>query len=128
MSYLVSIYRKEMKPVSFFDFALFLSFFPSVIAGPINRANEFMPQIQADSPRDVIDWHRAFMLIILAIIKVYWLSSFFSQAWVKPVFDNPSEFHTVSLFTWRLCVCRRDLPQFLGIHRSGHRYCTASGL
>lgn len=97
MSYLVSIYRKEMSPVSFFDFALFLSFFPSVIAGPINRAKEFMPQIQADSPRDVIDWHRAFMLIILAIIKVYWLSSFFSQAWVKPVFDNPSEFHTVEL-------------------------------
>lgn len=97
MSYLVSIYRKEIEPVSFFDFALFLSFFPSVIAGPINRANVFLPQIQAKAPRDIEDWHRAFMLIILAIIKVYWLSSFFSQAWVKPVFDNPSEFHTIEL-------------------------------
>lgn len=97
MSYLVSIYRKEIQPVSFFDFALFLSFFPSVIAGPINRAKDFMPQIQATAPREVQEWHRAFMLLLLAVIKVYWLSAFFSETWVRPVFDNPSEFHTVEL-------------------------------
>ncbi|MHC5226257.1 MBOAT family O-acyltransferase [Ignatzschineria sp. LJL83] len=112
MSYLVSVYERVVDqkqvglpedqwrgiaPVSFFDFALFLSFFPSIIAGPINRANVFLPQIQATSPRNVIEPHRAFMLIILAVIKVYWLSAFFSQAFVKPVFDNPSEHHTVEL-------------------------------
>lgn len=60
MSYLVSIYERSvdkragtnqdaewrgMEPVSFFDFALFLSFFPSIIAGPINRAKVFLPQL-----------------------------------------------------------------------------------
>lgn len=97
VSYLVSLYRKEMTPVSFFDFALFLSFFPSVIAGPINRAKTFMPQIQAKEPRTITEAHRAFMLIILAVIKVYWLSAFFSQTFVKPVFDNPSEYHVIEL-------------------------------
>ncbi len=112
MSYLVSIYERSvdkragtnqdaewrgMEPVSFFDFALFLSFFPSIIAGPINRAKVFLPQLQDPTPRAVIDPHRAFVLIILAVIKVYWLSSFFSQAFVKPVFDNPTEYHTTAL-------------------------------
>ncbi|UNM96532.1 MBOAT family protein [Ignatzschineria rhizosphaerae] len=112
MSYLVSIYERAidkrnseltkenwrgMEPVSFFDFALFLSFFPSIIAGPINRAKSFLPQLQNPKPREVLEPHRAFMLIILAVIKVYWLSSFFSQAFVKPVFDNPTEYHTVEL-------------------------------
>ena len=112
MSYLVSIYERavdkrtpELKeanwrgiePVSFFDFALFLSFFPSIIAGPINRAKDFLPQLQNPKPREVIDPHRAFVLIILAVIKVYWLSAFFSQAFVKPMFDNPTEYHTIEL-------------------------------
>ncbi len=96
VSYLVSLYKKEIEPVSFFDFALFLAFFPSVIAGPINRAKEFLPQIQAKT-REIIEPHRAFTLIILAIIKVYWLSSVLSQSYVKPFFDNPSAYHTVEL-------------------------------
>ena len=112
MSYLVSIYERAvdqrnaaissekwrgMAPVSFFDFALFLSFFPSIIAGPINRAKLFLPKLQDPTPRSVLEPHRAFMLIILAVIKVYWLSAFFSQAFVKPMFDNPSEYHTIEL-------------------------------
>ncbi|WP_026878301.1 MBOAT family O-acyltransferase [Ignatzschineria larvae DSM 13226] len=97
ISYLVSLSRKEIEPVNFFDFALFLSFFPSVIAGPINRAKDFLPQIQTRECRDVLEPHRAFMLIILAIIKVYWVSALFSEALVRPVFDNPSEFHTIEL-------------------------------
>lgn len=97
ISYLVSLSRKEIEPVNFFDFALFLSFFPSVIAGPINRAKDFLPQIQTRERRDVLEPHRAFMLIILAIIKVYWVSALLSEALVRPVFDNPSEFHTIEL-------------------------------
>lgn len=112
ISYLVSIYERAVdrrqvrgvgekqrgiEAVSFFDFALFLSFFPSLIAGPINRAQTFLPQLQATAPRQIIEPHRAFFLIILAIIKVYWLSAFFSQTFVRPIFDNPTEYHTLEL-------------------------------
>jgi len=52
MSYTIDIYRKEMKPTrNFFDFALFVSFFPQLVAGPIERAKSLLPQIQ--SPRVV---------------------------------------------------------------------------
>ncbi|MBS7833362.1 MBOAT family protein [Wohlfahrtiimonas chitiniclastica] len=98
ISYLVSVYHQEEKmPVSFFDFALFLSFFPSVIAGPINRAKLFLPQIQQQTPRTVLEPTRAMILLVSAVIKVYWLSAFLSYEYVKPIFDNPSAYHTFDL-------------------------------
>ncbi len=47
MSYVFDIYRGNLKPVrSFIDYAVFVSFFPLLVAGPIERANHLLPQIQ----------------------------------------------------------------------------------
>jgi D-alanyl-lipoteichoic acid acyltransferase DltB (MBOAT superfamily) len=47
MSYVIDIYRRERKPVkNFIDYSLFVSFFPLLVAGPIERANHLLPQIQ----------------------------------------------------------------------------------
>lgn len=47
MSYTIDIYRRQLEPVdSFFDFALFVAFFPQLVAGPIVRAADFLPQLQ----------------------------------------------------------------------------------
>ncbi len=46
LSYTIDVYRRQMAPVTnFIDFALFVSFFPQLVAGPIERAARFMPQI-----------------------------------------------------------------------------------
>jgi alginate O-acetyltransferase complex protein AlgI len=46
MSYSLDIYRGDIKPThSFWDFALFVSFFPHLVAGPIERARNMLPQI-----------------------------------------------------------------------------------
>jgi alginate O-acetyltransferase complex protein AlgI len=48
MSYTIDIYYRRMKPcTSLIDFALFVSFFPQLVAGPIERAKNLLPQIQA---------------------------------------------------------------------------------
>jgi alginate O-acetyltransferase complex protein AlgI len=48
MSYPIDIYRKIMRPSkNIYDFALFIAFFPNMIAGPIDRARDFIPQITA---------------------------------------------------------------------------------
>ncbi|EEG87530.1 MBOAT family protein [Proteus penneri ATCC 35198] len=70
--------------MSFFIYA----FFPSIVAGPINRAKEFLPQIQAPT-RKIIDYKGAIMLIVLAIAKLFWLSGWFSTNYVDPVFNAP---------------------------------------
>jgi alginate O-acetyltransferase complex protein AlgI len=47
MSYVFDIYRKTRKPVTnFIDYAVFVCFFPLLIAGPIERANHLLPQVQ----------------------------------------------------------------------------------
>ena len=51
LSYTIDVYRRRMEPTdSLLDFALFVSFFPQLVAGPIERARELLPQI-AKCPR-----------------------------------------------------------------------------
>jgi alginate O-acetyltransferase complex protein AlgI len=46
LSYTIDIYRRRLEPVAeFLDFALFVSFFPQLVAGPIERARNLLPQI-----------------------------------------------------------------------------------
>ncbi len=47
MSYVFDIYRNKQKPVTnFIDYAVFVSFFPLLVAGPIERASHLLPQVQ----------------------------------------------------------------------------------
>lgn len=49
MSYVFDIYRGYQKPVkNFVDYAVFVSFFPLLVAGPIERANHLLPQVQKE--------------------------------------------------------------------------------
>jgi alginate O-acetyltransferase complex protein AlgI len=49
MSYVFDIYRGQQKPVSnFVDYAVFVSFFPLLVAGPIERASHLLPQVQKE--------------------------------------------------------------------------------
>jgi len=50
MSYLFDLYREEELDPSFFEFALYLAFFPVTISGPICRMPEMLPQFRSDSP------------------------------------------------------------------------------
>lgn len=46
MSYIIDVYRREVKPASSFpDYALFVAFFPQLVAGPISRATMMLPQV-----------------------------------------------------------------------------------
>ncbi|MDF5913313.1 hypothetical protein P4W15_18880 [Morganella morganii] len=58
VSYVVSVCRKEIEKAPFLDVVLYLCFFPSIVAGPINRAKAFMPQVQAAS-REIIDYKKS---------------------------------------------------------------------
>jgi D-alanyl-lipoteichoic acid acyltransferase DltB (MBOAT superfamily) len=92
VSYLVSINRREMTPASPFDLALYLAFFPSLIAGPVNRASHMLPQIRPQTVRQVLEPQRALGLIALAVVKLFFLSSWLANEWVDPVFESPVSF------------------------------------
>lgn len=92
VSYVVSVCRKELPPAPLPDVILYLCFFPSIVAGPINRAKDFLPQIQAAS-RVMLEPLKALLLIALAIAKLFLLSSTLSENFVNPVFEDPTSYH-----------------------------------
>lgn len=88
ISYLVDIYRYEFEPVSIDRFAVYLAFFPHLVAGPIVRPHELIPQIETANRRRDIDTGRAFSFILGGLILKVLFATNLARA-VDPVFDNP---------------------------------------
>lgn len=92
VSYLVSINRRELAPATALDLAVYLAFFPSLVAGPVNRALHMLPQIRPQGMRQVLEPQRALGLIALAVVKLFFLSAWLGSEWVDPVFETPGSF------------------------------------
>ncbi|MCH2628377.1 MAG: hypothetical protein MKZ75_09920, partial [Acidimicrobiales bacterium] len=89
MSYVIDLKRDLVKPMPFLDFAVYLSFFPQLVAGPIVRASEMAPQItQRPDPRRVQS-AEAFHLILRGLFKKVVISSWLASNLVDGVFANP---------------------------------------
>ena len=91
ISYVVDVYRRELEPAKPLDFALYLSFFPHLLAGPIVRGTELLPQIRRRRDPREVDYSRAFWLILAGLFKKVVISSYVASAIVAPVFTSPSQ-------------------------------------
>jgi D-alanyl-lipoteichoic acid acyltransferase DltB (MBOAT superfamily) len=89
ISYLVDIARGDIEPMSPLDFALYLSFFPHLVAGPIVRVTEFAPQLRDPLRQRVIDATPAFQLIFIGLFKKVVISSYLATEIADPVFAAP---------------------------------------
>ena len=90
ISYTVDIYRRKVTPVkNILDFAFYVSFFPQLVAGPIVRAAEFVPQIYKKYELSKADFGRAIFLIVVGLIKKVLVSDYISVNFVDRVFDAP---------------------------------------
>jgi len=70
MSYTIDIYRREVEPTdSLRDFALFVCFFPHLVAGPIMRASNFLPQIVRPREQRREAWTEGTLLVLLGLFK-----------------------------------------------------------
>ncbi len=93
ISYIIEIYRKEITPAkSYLDYLFFVSFFPQLVAGPIVRAKDFIPQIYAKLNLTKDDVNRALFLIIGGLIKKTVISDYISINFVDRVFDLPNAY------------------------------------
>ncbi|PID66512.1 MAG: membrane-bound O-acyltransferase family protein [Gammaproteobacteria bacterium] len=97
ISYLVSLYRKDIEMPSIDSFALFLAFFPTLVAGPINRAKTMLPQIDGEKRRQIRQLNVIYALIILAVAKKLWLAAYLSEQWVQPILGSSSEYHGLTV-------------------------------
>ena len=93
ISYIIEIYRKEITPTkSYLDYLFFVSFFPQLVAGPIVRAKDFLPQIYKKLNLTKEDVNYALFLIIGGLIKKTVISDYISINFVDRVFDSPNSY------------------------------------
>lgn len=93
MSYTMDIYFRKLEPIkNFADFTFFVSFFPQLVAGPILRASQFIPQINQKLSLDKDKIARALILIMAGLLKKGVIADYISINFVDRVFDNPALF------------------------------------
>lgn len=90
LSYSIDIYRGKIEPCKrLLDFAFFVSFFPQLVAGPIVRAIDFLPQINKPYHLSREGFGNAVFLIATGLVKKVVISDYISVNFVDRVFDNP---------------------------------------
>ncbi|MCB9322487.1 MAG: MBOAT family protein [Lewinellaceae bacterium] len=102
MSYSIDVYRKKLVPLTNYvndlkslfqrlnDFAFFVSFFPQLVAGPIVRAADFIPQIRKTPTLNKQQLGQALLLISGGLFKKAVISDYISVNFVDRVFEAPA--------------------------------------
>ncbi|MDR2681370.1 MAG: MBOAT family protein [Tannerella sp.] len=91
MSYTIDVYRGQIKPVTkWTDYLFYVSFFPGLVAGPIVRAKDFIPQIYKKPVLLYNQMGEALYLIICGLFKKCIISDYISVNFVDRIFDAPA--------------------------------------
>jgi alginate O-acetyltransferase complex protein AlgI len=91
ISYIVDVYRRKIRPAHPLDFAVYLAFFPQLVAGPIVRAAEFLPQLRHRRDARRVDASLAFWLIAAGLFKKVVIASYLAEEAVDPLFALPHQ-------------------------------------
>jgi alginate O-acetyltransferase complex protein AlgI len=91
LSYSIDVYRGRMVPVrNVVDFSFYLTFFPQLVAGPIVRASEFIPQMTGEYTITKNEFGHGLFLILQGLIKKMLISDFISAGFIDRVFEAPA--------------------------------------
>lgn len=97
ISYVIDVGREDIEPLPLLDFAVYLSFFPQLVAGPIVRASEMAPQMSARSDPRYLQSAAAYRLILGGLFKKVVISSYLADVIVDDVFANPSNYSSLDI-------------------------------
>ena len=128
ISYVVDVYRRDTPAASLGDVAILQAFFPHLVAGPIVRANELLPQLR--TPRDprVVLAGPALLLIAGGFVKKTVVADELARRIVDPVFNDPLGRLRPGGPARDLRLRGPDLLRLLRLHRHGDRARAAARL
>jgi len=88
MSYTIDVYRGHTEPTDrFWDFALYVCFFPQLVAGPIERSRRLLPQVLHERPRDGNNFRDGLYFVILGLFKKVVIADNLAAV-VNTIFNN----------------------------------------
>ena len=108
ISYVVDVYRRQFAVASWIDVFLYLSFFPHLVAGPIVRPEELIPQLDVRRDARHVDVVGAAWLILGGLFKKVVIANYLATAIVDPVFGEPARHGCASTSSsaWSPTPCR----------------------
>lgn len=90
LSYIIDIYRRRIEPVNrWLDYIFYVSFFPQLVAGPIVRARDFIPQMYKEISVTREHFGEGVFLILCGLFKKAVISDYISLNFVDRIFDAP---------------------------------------
>jgi D-alanyl-lipoteichoic acid acyltransferase DltB (MBOAT superfamily) len=99
LSYSIDLYRKKIDcERNFLKFAIFVSFFPQLVAGPIVRASHFLPQIRKKFiPVEENNFMAGLLRVFRGLFKKIVIADILAQLGVEAIFSNPEYYSSVDL-------------------------------
>lgn len=96
MSYTIDVIRKDVKASNFLEVALYVSFFPQLVAGPIVKAQEFIPQLHEERNITLKNVEEGMQIFLFGLFKKIVIADHLS-VFVDDVFEKPAAFHSASV-------------------------------
>jgi alginate O-acetyltransferase complex protein AlgI len=101
ISYLLDVYRGQTKAeTDFVDFALYLAYFPKIIAGPIERARTFLPKLTHPRVVDNQGITRSLVLIFVGMVRKLLIADLLTASILPDVFEFPAKYNPPELMIW----------------------------
>jgi len=98
LSYTIDVYRHKIAPcTSLLDYAVFVSFFPTMVAGPIVRASELLPQLQQPFRLELSRCLYGFRLFVVGIFLKVFVADGIAN-FTNYVFDNVAVFNSLTIW------------------------------
>jgi D-alanyl-lipoteichoic acid acyltransferase DltB (MBOAT superfamily) len=114
ITYVVDVKRGDAEPASLIDAAIYLSFFPHLVAGPIVRASEFLPQLKSARDPARVAVGAGLTLIALGLLKKVLIADTLAREIVDPVFGVPEAYFSPDAILATLAYASQIYCDFSG--------------
>jgi len=115
ISYLVDVYRGQLKAESHFvNFALYLAYFPKLLAGPIERARTFLPKLAQPRVVDNRVFAQSVVLIFVGLVRKLIIADTLTASFLPDVFETPAKYTPPELVLWLVIYAFALYNDFVG--------------
>jgi D-alanyl-lipoteichoic acid acyltransferase DltB (MBOAT superfamily) len=114
ITYVVDVKRRDAAPASLVDAAVYLSFFPHLVAGPIVRASEFLPQLRTPRDPNRVAVGAGLALVGLGLVKKVLIADTLARQVVDPVFAVPEAYFSPDAILAALAYATQIYCDFSG--------------
>ncbi|HEV8248161.1 MAG TPA: MBOAT family O-acyltransferase, partial [Polyangiaceae bacterium] len=100
MSYVIDVYRRDIEPHgSYLEYLAFVAFFPHLVAGPIVRPRDLLPQFARQARFSAFEGSEALWLIAIGLLKKVAIGDYLALNWVDRVFDAPAQYSALECYS-----------------------------